>query len=70
MEMAPLAGATGLAGPSAAPAGRPDPVANARDTATPDTRMTPILLVSGTMIVAGSGLLLVRWRIAPAAGDR
>ncbi len=69
-EMAPLAGATGSVSASGDPAGVSNPVAKARDTATADTRMTPMLLVSGTMIVAGSGLLLVRWRSAPAAGDR
>ena len=68
-EIAPLAGATGPVGASGDLAG-PNAVAKARDTAMPDTRMTPMLLVSGTMYVAGTGLLLVRWRTAPAAGDR
>jgi hypothetical protein len=35
-----------------------------------DQRMTPMLLVSGSMIVAGTGLLLLRWRAVPAAGGR
>jgi hypothetical protein len=73
MTLAPLAGEGAPAASSGdakhrmlAP-GRADP---ARDTTTADPRMTPMLIVSSTLIVAGTGLLILRLRTAPAIGER
>ena len=47
--------------------GEADP---ARDTRNADPRETPMLIVSSTLIVTGTGLLILRMRAAPAIGER
>jgi len=73
MTVTPLAGETGPAASPGDPGHRklaPGLADPSRDAATTDPRLTPVLVASSTLIVAGSGLLILRWRSAPAVGAR